>query len=235
MPVSRAAREEAQDFLRWAANNHFTFFGYREYEVVAENGVDVLRAVPGTGLGLLRGTDKHPPRPLGQLAAHSMQQSGATDSLILTKTNARSTVHRSGYMDYIGVLSFDENDRPVREERFLGLYTSSAYAYRPWDIPVVRQRYDHVMTRSGLVPNSHSGKALKNILEMLPRDELFQSSEDDLYRTATGILGLQERVRPKLFLRRDPYGRFFRRWRSCRATASTQIRACASSRCSRLR
>ncbi|MDQ3160635.1 MAG: NAD-glutamate dehydrogenase, partial [Pseudomonadota bacterium] len=209
MPVSRPAREEAQEFLRWAANNHFTFFGYREYEVVAEDGIDVLRAVPGTGLGLLRGTDKHPPRPLGQLAAHSMQQSGATDGLILTKTNARSTVHRSGFMDYIGVLSFDENDRAVREERFLGLYTSSAYAYRPWDIPLVRQRYDHVMARSGLAPNSHSGKALKNILEMLPRDELFQSSEDELYRTATGILGLQERVRPKLFLRRDPYGRFF--------------------------
>ncbi|MDQ3057044.1 MAG: NAD-glutamate dehydrogenase, partial [Pseudomonadota bacterium] len=213
MPVNRAARDESQEFLRWAANNHFTFFGYREYEVVAgdgeSGGEDVLRAVPGTGLGLLRGTDKHPPRPLGQLAAHSMQQSGSTDGLILTKTNARSTVHRSGYMDYIGVLSFDENDRAVREERFLGLYTSSAYAYRPWDIPLVRQRYDHVMARSGLAPNSHSGKALKNILEMLPRDELFQSSEDELYRTATGILGLQERVRPKLFLRRDPYGRFF--------------------------
>src|SRR5690606_34197865 len=56
---------------------------------------------------------------------------------------------------------------------------------------------------------SHSGKALKHILETLPRDELFQSGEEELLALATGILGLQERVRSKLFLRRDRYGRFY--------------------------
>ncbi len=50
---------------------------------------------------------------------------------------------------------------------------------------------------------------MRHILETLPRDELFQSSDEELLRTATGILGLQERVRSKLFLRRDRYGRFF--------------------------
>src|SRR3546814_785267 len=80
---------------------------------------------------------------------------------------------------------------------------------RPWDIPLVRERFEHVMRESGLKPDSHSGKALKHILETLPRDELFQSSEDELLKLATGILGLQERVRSKLFLRRDRYGRFY--------------------------
>src|SRR3546814_7036872 len=103
------------------------------------------------------------------------------------------------YMDYIGVLDFDDKGKPTGEERFLGLYTSSAYNRRPWDIPLVRERFEHVMRESGLKPNSHSGKALKHILETLPRDELFQSSEDELLKLATGILGLQERVRSKLF------------------------------------
>jgi glutamate dehydrogenase len=138
-----------------------------------------------------------------------MPQSGSVDALILTKTNARATVHRPGYMDYIGVLTFDKAGKPVREERFLGLYTSSAYNRRPWDIPLVRERHEYVMRKSGLNPTSHSGKALRHILETLPRDELFQSSEEELFRTATGILGLQERVRSKLFLRRDRYGRFY--------------------------
>ena len=96
-----------------------------------------------------------------------------------------------------------------REQRFLGLYTSSAYNRRPWDIPLVRERYEHVMRESGLRPASHSGKALRHIVETLPRDELFQSSEAELFDTASGILGLQERVRSKLFLRRDRYGRFY--------------------------
>jgi len=210
LPISEAARREAQEFLRWVADDHFTFLGFREYEVASEDGVEVLRARPETGLGLLHAkpTSVHP-RKLTSLAAHSMPQSGTQEALILTKTNSRSTVHRSGYMDYIGVLHFDASGRAIAESRFLGLYTSSAYNRRPWDIPLVRRRFEYVMAQSGLAPNSHSGKALRHILESLPRDELFQSSGEELARTAMGILGLQERSRTKLFLRRDRYGRFF--------------------------
>jgi glutamate dehydrogenase len=209
MPLSDSGRREAQEFLRWAANDHFTFFGFREYRVEKEGGDRVLKAVDGTGLGLLRGKDASPPRKVSSLAAHYVPQSGAVENPILTKTNARSSVHRPGNLDYIGVLEFDAKGNAIGEQRFLGLYTSSAYSRRPWEIPLVRERHEHVMRQSGLAPNSHSGKALRHILETLPREELFQSSEEELARTAMGILGLQERVRSKLFLRRDRYGRFF--------------------------
>ena len=206
MPVDAAGRAEAQAFLRWAADNHFTFLGYREYEVVDRK----LAAVQGSGLGLLRGKDHLvQPRPITGLAAADLAPGQKLDALILTKTNARATVHRPGYMDYIGVLVFDENGMAVREQRFLGLYTSSAYNRRPWEIPLVRQRHEFVMAESGLALTSHSGKALRHILETLPREELFQSSAEELQRTAMGILGLQERARTRLFLRRDRYGRFF--------------------------
>ena len=209
MPIDEQGKREAQAFLHWAADNHFTFLGYREYEVVQHGGEGVLRAIKDSGLGLLSGKPSGSPRPLTSLAAHYMPQSGSVDALILTKTNARSTVHRPGYMDYIGVLSFDAQGRPTAEKRFLGLYTSSAYNRRPWDIPLVRQRHNYVMQQSGLAADSHSGKALRHVLETLPRDELFQSGEEELLKTTSGILGLQERVRSKLFLRRDRYGRYF--------------------------
>ncbi len=209
MPVDDSQRHEAQEFLRWAAGDHFTLFGYREYRVTGKGDAGVLKPVEGSGLGLMRGKDASSPRPVKSLAAYGLNESGNVDPLILTKTNARSTVHRKGYMDYIGVLEFDAQGRIIGEQRFLGLYTSGAYNRRPWEIPLVRVRHDHVMQRSGLAAASHSGKALRHILETLPREELFQSSEDELYRTSMGILGLQERVRSKLFLRRDRYGRFF--------------------------
>ena len=209
MPISDAARSEAQEFLRWAADDHFTFLGYREYRVRKQGKEEVLAADPGTGLGLLRGRESSQPRKLSTLAANSMAQSGAAEALILTKTNARATVHRPGYMDYIGVLSFDAEGRAVAEQRFIGLYTSSAYTRRPWEIPLVRERHDYVMRMSGLQPTGHSGKALRHILEKLPRDELFQSSETELYQLASGVLSLQERVRSRLFVRHDRYGRFY--------------------------
>ena len=207
LPVNDVVRAESQDFLRWAADNHFTFLGYREYRVEAQGDDRRLVAVEGSGLGLMRQAPAHAPRALSEFSAG---RAGAErDVLILTKTNARSTVHRPGYMDYIGVLAYDENGVAIAEKRFLGLYTSGAYNRRPWEIPLVRRRHDQIMERSGLAAGSHSGKALRHILDTLPRDELFQSSTDELYAAVMGILALQERARSRLFLRRDRYGRFF--------------------------
>ena len=45
---------EAQALVTWLADDHFTFLGYREYKLEVDDGADVLRAIPGTGLGILR-------------------------------------------------------------------------------------------------------------------------------------------------------------------------------------
>ena len=210
MPVDADGIAEAQEFLRWVADNHFTFLGYREYEVAKSGSDEVLKAVEGSGLGILRGEERSlSPRSLRTLVAKELPQSGSMDAIILTKTNARASVHRPGYMDYIGVLAFDDNGVPVAEQRFLGLFTSGAYMRRPQDVPLVRRKVEAVMKRAGFRRDSHSGKALRHILETLPRDELFQCTEDELYAIATGVLALQERARTRLFVRRDKYGRFY--------------------------
>ncbi|MDO1527488.1 NAD-glutamate dehydrogenase [Fulvimonas sp. R45] len=209
-PLDPEAAQEASEFLRWLADDNFTFLGYREYEVVAEDGDKLLRAREASGMGILRGSERSvAPRSLRSLAASALPQSGATDAIILTKTNARSHVHRAGHMDYVGVLRFDAAGKPVSEQRFLGLFSSNAYMARPQDVPLVRHKVEAVLTRSGLKRDSYSGKSLRHILETLPHDELFQSSEDELFATALGILELRQRARARLFVRRDRYGRFF--------------------------
>ena len=117
-------------------------------------------------------------------------------------------MHRPGYLDYIGIKRFDAEGNVCGEHRFLGLYTSTAYSASPADIPLLRRKTANVIARAGVAPGSHAGKALRNILANYPRDELFQTSEDDLLRTATGILHLGERQRFRLFVRRDPFERF---------------------------
>jgi hypothetical protein len=104
----------------------------------------------------------------------------APDLLILTKANSRSTVHRQGYLDYIGVKRLDTKGQVLGEQRFLGLFTSTAYASHPTCIPLLRRKVDNVIARAGLDSDGHMGKALVAILEQHPRDELFQASEDEL-------------------------------------------------------
>jgi glutamate dehydrogenase len=201
--------DEVKAFLRWIEVENFTFLGYRDYELIKHNGEDVLRIVPGSDLGILRDRG---PRPVSssfaELPAEVKRLARDPDPLILTKSSSRATVHRSAYLDYIGIKRFDAEAHVIGERRWLGLYTSSAYQSSPRAIPLLRQKLNRILTRSGLVPNSHSGKALLFILETYPRDELFQASEDELYETALGILHLQERQRVRLFVRADPYGRF---------------------------
>jgi glutamate dehydrogenase len=209
-PVKKERIEEAGEFLKWVAGEHFTFLGYREYHVVSEDGDEVLEADTSTGLGLLKHREKSTSqRSIRELAKQAEELEREPESVIVTKTNARATVHRPGYMDYIGVLHYGNDGRVLGEHRFIGLFTSGAYTRRPWDVPLVRRKVEAVMERSTLRRHSHAGKALAHILDTLPRDELFQASESELFDLATGILNLQERLRTRLFIRRDRFGRFF--------------------------
>ncbi|HXV57787.1 MAG TPA: NAD-glutamate dehydrogenase [Gaiellaceae bacterium] len=207
-PVDLEELAEAKALLEWIVDDHFTFLGYREYDLVAEDGQDVLRRVPGTGLGILRDTECDEAEASVRLGPRAGTLARAKNPLVLTKANSRATVHRPAYLDYVGVKRFDESGEVVGERRFLGLYTSTAYSARPDDIPLLRRKVRKVRERSGLPPGSHDDKALMEVLDSFPRDELFQIGDDDLFETAMGIVRLGERPRVRLFVRRDTFGRF---------------------------
>ena len=206
-PIDPEELAETRALLEWIVENHFTFLGYHEYDLIAENGDDALRRVPGTGLGILR--DDSGDHGVVKLPPEARALARGKNPLVLTKANSRATVHRPAYLDYVGVKRFDEAGEVVGERRFLGLYTSSAYSARPDEIPLLRRKVRRVRERSGMPPGSHDDKALVEILETYPRDELFQISDDDLFGIAMGILHLGERPRVRLFPRRDTFGRFF--------------------------
>ena len=207
-PLPAEEVTEGIKFIDWLVNNHFTFLGYREYDLVRENGEDILRTVPGTGLGILRNSaDKS--QSFMVLPQDIREKARAKELLIITKANSIATVHRPSYLDYIGIKRFNDQGEVIGERRFLGLFTSSAYSRSPRDIPLLRQKVEQVMLRSRLPFNSHAGKALLHILETFPRDELFQASTEELFRVATGVQQLQERQRVKVFIRRDNFGRYF--------------------------
>ena len=201
--------DESRAFLRWLLDDNFVFLGVRDYRVARGKKQYELQLVEGSGLGILRETpDTVRARPLTSLAEVARKR-GQPIPLIITKTNARSTVHRAGYLDYIGVLKFDKQGRTIAERRFLGLFTSTAYNIAAMDTPMARVRMQKILEQSSLVPGSHAWKRMVHILETLPRDELLQASSRELRDISVGILNLQERKRVRLFIRRERYGRFY--------------------------
>ena len=211
-PVAADETDETISFLEWLADDHFTFLGYREYahEATAERATH--EAVAGSGLGVLRDPGF---RVLADTRGEATELSpevrhflGGPEPIILTKANIRSTVHRAVHMDYIGIKTFDGTGKVVGERRFVGLFTSAAYNQPPARIPFLRRKVRRTIETSGLAAASHDGKALVNILDTFPRDELFQISERRLHDTAIGILEIHERPRIGVFPRRDPFGRY---------------------------
>jgi glutamate dehydrogenase len=203
--VEPAVVDETKAFLEWLADDAFTFLGYREYDLTDLEDDARLKVVEGTGLGILRGTPKTPTKKLSNRALALGREQ---EILLLTKSNAASTVHRPAYLDYIGVKKYDENGQVSGEHRFLGLYTTSTYKSSPRSIPLLRGKVEGVLQHAGFPPASHDRKALLEILESFPRDALFQMDTAELFDVAIGILGLGERQRLRLFLWKDPLERF---------------------------
>jgi glutamate dehydrogenase len=213
--IPAEARAEDMDFLDWLASDHFVFLGARVYEYprTADGGYAAEEPLyqPEGSLGVLRDQDRTVLRRGSEPAILSRQVRNhieVGDPIVVAKSNLRSRVHRRGYMDYVGVRRYGADGKPSGEVRFVGLFTAEAYETPAHDVPLIRRKVAHVLASAGKDPDSHNGKRLRNILETWPRDELFQTDEDQLLSMALGVLHLYDRPRVKLFTRRDPFDRF---------------------------
>ena len=204
-PVDTVEREAVKAFLAWLADDHFTFLGCREYDLLVKDAEAGLQAIPDSGLGLLRGT---PARAYTKLGSKALEIARGRHALVLTKANSRATVHRPAYLDYIGVKRFGPEGAVTGETRFLGLYTAAAYKESIWEIPGLSGKVRAVLSRAAFPAGSHEEAALTEILESYPRDSLFQVKTDELFALAIGVLGLGERQRVRLFVCRDRLDRF---------------------------
>lgn len=207
--VTVANVSESQHFLAWLRDNHFTFLGYSEYEFGEQDGKKFLREKVDKRLGIFAfkggAANYSEANDLnsGMARFHLVPQ-----VLTFSKSSVRSGIHRLAYSDYVVVKQFNDQGDVVGEMRFLGLYTSSVYTMMPSKIPLVCHKVSKVFERTGLSTHSHDGKALQQILDTFPRDELFLSNSSELYEMVTAIARINERYMVRLFMRPDPFGKF---------------------------
>lgn len=201
--------DEAEAFLRWLSDNHFTFLASDEFYFEHDDDSDYVVRDVNQDLGIFRYKPAERNRlKLQDLAEEIRQFITRTQPISFMKSGIRSRVHRPAYPDYVVVKRYDDNGKAIGGVRFMGLFTSLVYIETPNNIPIVRDKLEAVRERAGFNRASHNGKELNRILEVHPREELFQSPVDQLYRTAISILNIQERRQTKVYLRKDPYSKF---------------------------
>src|SRR5258708_2516210 len=128
--------------------------------------------------------------------------------LNMTKENSRASVHRPSYQDYVGNKRLTPSGEVGGEYRFLGLLTHMAYTESITRIPVLKRKLSEVYAASGVAAESHDGRDVAEVMEVYPREELFQTPVAELADVASQVLRLRERMQTRLFLRKDIYGKY---------------------------
>jgi glutamate dehydrogenase len=208
-PDAKGDADEAIAFLEWASNDHMTLLGMREYRLDGPDGAPTAKE--GSGLGILRdptvnvlrrGRNELPMTP--EILAFLKEP----QTLIITKANVKSLVHRRVHMDYVGVKLFDDAGAVAGELRIVGLLTAAAYNDPVGSVPYIRRKADYVIEKTAFAPDSYSARALANVLESFPRDELFQIARKDLLGFTRDIMALTDRPRVRALARVDRFDRF---------------------------
>ncbi|MCO5090529.1 NAD-glutamate dehydrogenase [Bosea sp. (in: a-proteobacteria)] len=208
-PLPEDEIAEALQFLEWIAGDNFTLLGVRAYRFP---GGDVAAdPIEGSGLGILRDPTVRVLRKGRELVTVTPELRSflaKPQALIITKANVKSRVHRRVHLDYVGVKLFTPDGRLDGELRIVGLLTSNAYTGSARAIPYLRLKVARVAKSIGFDPASYSGRALMNVLDAYPRDELFQIDVATLEQFALDILQLTERPRIRALARLDEFDRF---------------------------
>lgn len=208
-PIEPGELAEAEAFLDWMLADHFTMLGVREYRI--PSGDVAADPVEGTGLGILADPSLNVLRKGRELVAITPEVRAFLSEpvpLIIAKASVKSLIHRRVHMDYVGVKLFASDGSVTGELRVIGLFTSSAYTDTVDEIPVIRRKAAEVIRNAGVDRASYSGRALRNILEFYPRDELFQIDVPTLSAFTYDIMSLYERPRVMALPRVDRFDRF---------------------------
>ncbi|MCU7248068.1 NAD-glutamate dehydrogenase [Pseudomonas koreensis] len=206
--VDADEKNEIKSFLDWMVNNHFTFLGYEEFVVSDQADGGHIEYDQHSFLGLTKLLRTGMTYDETRIEDYAVTYLREPKLLTFAKAAHPSRVHRPAYPDYVSIREIDANGKVIKEHRFMGLYTSSVYGESVRSIPFIRRKVEEIEHRSGFQAKAHLGKELAQVLEVLPRDDLFQTPVDELFSTVMSIVQIQERNKIRVFLRKDPYGRF---------------------------
>ncbi|MCU1694956.1 MAG: NAD-specific glutamate dehydrogenase [Mycobacterium sp.] len=185
-------RRDVAALLRWLADGHFVLLGYQRCAVRdGEASVD-----PASRLGVLRlRTDVFP------------QLTGPDDLLVLAQATMPSFLRYGAYPFIVVVRENHGGQGQAVEHRFVGLFTVAATNANVLEIPLISRRVHEALALAQGDP-SHPGQLMLDIIQTIPRSELFALSARDLLDMARAVVDLGSRRRALLFLRADQLAHF---------------------------
>ncbi len=179
-------RGDVAALLGWLADGHFTLLGYQRCPV--RNG-RVSGDEATTSLGVLRRRKSSRPRLTDD-----------TELLALAQTDVASYLRFGAYPYVVAVR--ENADDGVFEHRLIGLFTVAAMNADVLEIPIISRSVREALALADL-DAGHPGQLLLDVIQTVPRSELFRLSAKQLLAMAKAVVDLGSGRRALLFLRAD--------------------------------
>ncbi|WP_156685956.1 NAD-glutamate dehydrogenase [Mycobacterium sp. Marseille-P9652] len=179
-------RDDVAALLRWLADGNFLLLGYQR--CVVHGGVVSGDGSPG--LGVLRTRTGSRPRLTDD------------DRLLVLAQSVVGSYLRYGAYPYAIAVRENEGDGGVVEHRFVGLFTVAAMNADVLEIPMISRRVREALAMADSDP-IHPGQLLLDVIQTVPRSELFTLSAERLLAMAKAVVDLGSQRRALLFLRAD--------------------------------
>ncbi|MGA9279367.1 NAD-glutamate dehydrogenase [Ilumatobacter sp.] len=187
-----AELSQGDALTEWLADPHFVFLGAACYRRIGDD----LELEPDSVLGTYRDAGRLDPLTIDPPSRAGDQR------FVISRTEAVSVIHRPVRMTSIAI----RPEGTDLEYRFVGLLGSGAYRDSVFAIPCVAERAKEVLQLAGVSARSYLGRAVKNTLETLPRDLMFELDSHELAELVIGIVGIQERRIVRVFDVAEPVG-----------------------------
>ncbi|MCB0948295.1 MAG: NAD-glutamate dehydrogenase, partial [Mycobacterium sp.] len=187
-------RKDVAALLRWLTDGHFVLLGYQRCSVGdGEATVDA-----SSRLGVLRLREDVMP-----------QLTSEDDLLALAQATIPSFLRYGAYPQVVVVREkvLDSDDAAAVEHRFVGLFTVAATNANVLEIPLIARRVNDALAMAHRDP-SHPGELLLDIIQTIPRPELFAMTARGMLDMAMAVVELGSRRRALLFMRADPLAQF---------------------------
>ncbi len=195
--------DESKSFLSWLCHDNFVFLGYCSFEVNSRHDYQLGQY----NYGVFRSSNTEFYSD-GELIPSSNEFSTFIDSdvsLMVSKSNVKSTIHRSDYLDLVNVKEFSAQGEVIAIHQFIGLFTQVANNLNPKKIPFLSHKLELVLQSMALKQDSHDYRNFVHILASLPKRELYESSIEQLSLLVKGIHNLNVRSKPGTFIRESDY------------------------------
>jgi len=192
--INKAPASSA-DFIRWVENHNFAILGSAEIEKNIAQKIIVAKSATGL-FRYMQENDQ-------DVTPFIPNLSFGPSSLIVTKLSVTSKIHRSRQMDVIAI-HVDEC-----YYCFVGFLSGTSFNQSVFQVPLIKEKAECVLERSGFRPSGCNYKALQNLLESFPRALLFQIKTEKLLQISESVLTHQERRKTHVYLTKDRCGHFY--------------------------